>query len=137
VTTVERRQAVRRRPATDEALATLRLRTGHVLIVSNIGDLGCLLSGSARLQPGARIELQLLASGQRLPIPGTVLRCSVTRLEADAIWFESAVRFDALLDTRVGYPVPAPDSVARGAQGTSYPPASGPMAHRDGKVSAG
>jgi len=136
VTTVERRRALRRRPASDEALATLRLRTGHVLTVINIGDLGCLLCGGARLQPGARIELQLLASGQRLPIPGTVLRCNVSRLQADLIWFESAVRFDALIDTRKGYPVPEPASVARIPQGTSYPPSFGSSPRRDGKVSA-
>jgi hypothetical protein len=121
VTSIERRQTPRRRPEPGEPLETLRLRTGHALAVINIGDLGGLLCGTAPLQPGARLELQLVASGRRIPIPATVLRCYVSRLQADAVWYESRVRFDSIIDTRAGYLVPEQIDASRIASGTSYP----------------
>ena len=121
MTVVERRQTARRTPAAQEPISQLRLRTGHVLTVINIGDHGALVQGRTCLQPGTRVDVQVITPDARLPIGSEVLRARVSRVAADSIVYETALRFNAVVDTRPGYPIPASAPAPRNDAGTTYP----------------
>lgn len=71
------------------------LRPGLVVRVINIGPRGVLVESAARLRPGRRAELQLLAldsDGRRI-VAGRIERCQVVGLEP--LCFQGAIAFEA------------------------------------------
>jgi hypothetical protein len=67
--------------------------------VLDISRRGVLLEATGRVLPGARVQLQLAGQAAPRAVTGTVLRCHVSKIAADAISYRAAVEFDELLDT--------------------------------------
>ena len=56
------------------------------------------------------------------------MRCWITRLDADAVWYRGALTFDRNVDTAsVGYAIPETPHAGGDVQGPDYPP-SAPLA---------
>ena len=93
----ERRRARRRAPDVAGWSGEAVLRPGLLVRIVNIGPFGALVESGARLRPGGRADLQLVAAGtdQKLVVPGRVERCKVITLQPlsyyGAIAFESIV----------------------------------------------
>jgi len=120
---VERRHAGRREPVAGEPLATIRLRTGRECLVVNISSRGALVEGP-RLLPGACVHMHVTTGGGRSLVRSRVLRCEVSRLTADAIWYRSGIAFEQGVDAHLnGYHVPAGEEDANGGPGSQYPAA--------------
>jgi PilZ domain len=71
------------------------MRPGHEVEVLNLSPGGALIASAARMNPGARAELQL-AGTLRRAVRGRVARCRVVCL--DPLRFEGAITFDEPLD---------------------------------------
>ena len=96
----ERRRATRWCPGKDEGLSQLRLRIGPQLAVVNVAETGALVEGAARLGPGARVDVHVITRQGRVLVRTTVTRARVCAVRADAITFQTALRFDAPIDAR-------------------------------------
>jgi hypothetical protein len=119
---LERRQANRRAPGSDETLARVRLRTGRELSVVNISPVGALVEGTTRLLPGTHVDVHIVTRHGRVLVRTRVVRAHVWHLEADLVCYQIALAFDTRIETDVeGYPVPAETPAIEGGEGSSYP----------------
>ena len=94
VTGTERRQSERRTPGGGEPLGKVKVRIGPELAVVDIGSHGVLVEGTARLTPGARLDLHVLARNGRVLVRSTVIRAWVSHLRGDAVTYRAGIRFD-------------------------------------------
>ena len=121
----ERRRASRRVPAPADPLARVRLRTGPELTVVDVSNTGALVEGTARLLPGTRVDMHVIAKQGRVLARSRVVRAFVSILRGDSIRYRSAVSFDPAIDaSAAGYRLPAAASPAPALQGTPYPEAA-------------
>lgn len=90
----ERRRAARVSPDASPWKAEAVLRPGLQVRLINVGPLGALVESPARLRPGRRAELQLLAAASDLrhTVSGRIERCQVIRLSP--LCFRGAIEFD-------------------------------------------
>ncbi len=125
---MEHRKAARRVPLPEEPLSRLRLRTGRELTVVDISNTGALVEGQVRLLPGTHVDVHVVARDGRTLVRSRVVRCWITRLDADAVWYRGALTFDRNVDTaHVGYAIPEAAHAGRHVQGPDYP-SSAPLA---------
>ena len=119
---MERRRSVRRRPGEGEPDARVRLRTGSELAVVDISDLGAQVEGPARLLPGTRVDIHVIARDGRVLMRSRVVHAFVCALRADGIRYRAGVVFDRPIDSApFGYPVPSPLDQQPEQPGTAYP----------------
>jgi hypothetical protein len=105
--TVERRRTARVVPDAADPLARMRLRTGPELSVLDIGPLGALVEGTARLLPGASIEVHINTPAGRVLVRARVMRSAVSALASNLVRYRSALAFDAAIDLRPRYALSA------------------------------
>jgi hypothetical protein len=79
-------------------LAAARLRHGFDVRVLNIGPGGALVEGTARLLPGATVELQLMGADWSWTTCARVLRCRVSGLLDRGVRYRAALQFDRRLE---------------------------------------
>lgn len=88
----ERRLAAR--AAAPESIRRVRVRSGYDALVLNLSLNGALLETDCRLLPGGYVELRFLAGQPRI-VRARVMRSTVTRLAAHAVWYAGGVRFSS------------------------------------------
>jgi hypothetical protein len=88
----DRRRFPRKKPDECPWLIEARLRSGTEVRVIDISNGGVLLEAGSQILPGARVELFLVAAGQRWLVKGRIVRCHVA-----AIAPERGVRYRAAL----------------------------------------
>ena len=74
-----------------------RIRPGHDVQVLNLSSMGALIQSTTRLTPNARIELRL-AGSRSVPIRGRIMRSYVSAVDADVIFYRSAIAFEQAFD---------------------------------------
>ena len=94
----DRRQARRRAPGTEESLGRVKLRIGPELTVIDIANGGALVEGTARLTPGARLDVHVVPRAGRVLVRTTVVRAWVSRLRNDSVTYRAGLRFDQQID---------------------------------------
>ncbi len=91
---IDRRRSLRL-PAREVRWSAARLRPGRDVALVDIGDGGALVETPARLFPGTRVVLQLVAPGGAVSVRGRVVRCEVAALDpAQGVRYRGAVSFD-------------------------------------------
>jgi hypothetical protein len=119
---MEHRKAVRRVPAREEPLSRLRLRTGREVAVVDISNTGALVEGQVWLLPGTHVDVHVVARDGRTLVRSRIVRCWITRLDADAVCYRGALTFERTVDTAsVGYAIPEASHAGRDVQGPDYP----------------
>ena len=93
----ERRASRRGPPAEHAGTDRARLRPGRAALVLNLSPGGALIETEYRLAPGARVELQIGEARQLFEVFGHVLRCHVTSLTRERVWYRGAIAFEKLL----------------------------------------
>jgi len=97
-TELERRQATRRTPDAEESLRRMKLRIGPELTVIDISGGGALVEGTARLVPGARLDVHVVPRPGRVLVRTTVVRAWVSQLRGDSVTYRAGLRFDHSID---------------------------------------
>ena len=106
------RQHPRHKSVEEHGIMAACVRPGHRARLLNISAGGALVETSCRLLPGAKVELLMEGSDGPLSTHGRVLRCTVSRLRPNAIWYRGAIAFDRHLPwprEDDEYPLPAGD----------------------------
>jgi hypothetical protein len=94
----EERRRVRRWCSIEEhGIVAARVRPGHHATVVDICAGGVLLETGHRLLPNTAVELFLVGASRQGAIRGRVVRCSVARVFASAIWYRGALEFERRL----------------------------------------
>ncbi len=94
----DRRRSRRHNSIQQHGIVSARVKPARDVSIINACAGGVLIDGLHRLLPNSRIEVQFSALAERsASLRGRVLRCAVSRLEASAIWYQAAIRFDHLL----------------------------------------
>ena len=91
------RRLAARSAAPEHDVAFARVRPGHVVVVLNISSVGALLETGRRLLPGTVIELQVERRDARLSLRARVVRCVVTVVGAQGLYYRAGVRFECPL----------------------------------------
>ena len=94
----ERRQGTRRTPVAEESLRRMKLRIGPELTVIDISGGGALVEGTARLVPGARLDVHVVPRSGRVLVRSTVVRAWVSQLRSDSVTYRAGLRFDQPVD---------------------------------------
>lgn len=89
-----------RQSAGQDRIISARVRPGHLATVIDVSEGGVLIETSRGLPPGAMVDLQLGTSQGMHALRGRVLRCSVAALQAHAVSYRAAIRFEYRLPTR-------------------------------------
>src|SRR5262245_13843310 len=133
----ERRRALRRKPADDEPVSTVRLRAGGQLTVIDLSDTGLLAEGEMRLLPGRHVDVHLVTREGRLLVRSRVIRAFVCCVGRDRIVYRGALAFEQPVATAaVGYSIPEPGSVPNQDSGKPYPdPSLEPLPSRAPELS--
>jgi hypothetical protein len=119
---MERRRALRRPVNGDEPLAGSRLRTGAQLRIVDASSWGALAETTERLLPGRHLDLHVVSAQGRVLVRARVVRAYVSRLEAHAIHYRTALAFDRSLDVRAeGYAIPVALPAVEIDRGNRYP----------------
>lgn len=101
-TPLKERRRSHRQPPREGSWEAARLRTGHPLVLVNIGEGGVLVESATRLLPGATVDLQLTGSNLCLTRRAVVLRCSVIAVgEGVGVRYRGALAF---VDSQVPSP---------------------------------
>jgi hypothetical protein len=104
---VERRHAVRRRPADDEPLSRVRLRAGRELSVIDVSSAGVLVEGTARMLPGTHVDVHVVTAAGRTLVRSHVVRAYVSELAGDLIRYRGALAFERpVVAERAAVPIP-------------------------------
>ena len=90
----DRRLALRYHIPLEAPRPVAKLRPGREATLLDVSGGGARIESEARLLPGTRIELRVLAAGFLQPLRGRILRARVARLKPDHVWYEAAVKFD-------------------------------------------
>lgn len=97
----DRRAGARQAGTECRWLTGARLRTGRDVNVIDLSSGGALVETTARLLPGASVELQLAAHGWRGSAQARVLRCEVCAVVAGGIRYRAALGFEVRLHVPV------------------------------------
>jgi hypothetical protein len=121
-TTEDRRAHPRRELEPGEPLARIRMRIGAELTGLDLSASGALVEGTARLAPGARVDVHLMTRHGRLLVRCRVARAFVSRVQADGVWFRGGLLFDHPVDpSAYGYSLPQLQGPAQPETGNCYP----------------
>ena len=127
-TAADRRTSPRRRRSECAWMTTARVRPGREMLLLDLSNGGALVEGAVRLLPGARVELNLGIPGVQQPIRAQVLRCQVSRLQAEEVRYRAAVAFEWHVDLPIngadgdGYRLSSERGAGTGRSGSRYPP---------------
>jgi hypothetical protein len=70
------------------------LRPGCLVAVLDLSANGAQVQSERPLRPGSRIHVRIAARGGALAVTADVVRCSVWILQADAVIYRGALRFE-------------------------------------------
>jgi hypothetical protein len=70
------------------------LRPGCLVAVLDLSATGAQVQSERPLRPGSRIHVRIAARGGALAVAADVVRCSVWILQADAVIYRGALRFE-------------------------------------------
>ncbi len=99
---LERRAFSRIQAASGGALPELNARSGNRARLLDVSFGGALLESSARVSPGAAIELTLVANDQPMVLRAAVARCQISALHPrKGPRYRAGVMFDRPLDPAV------------------------------------
>jgi hypothetical protein len=94
MTTHQDRRRSTRLQDTEHGIVRARVRPGHDVAVIDASAGGLLIETDRRLLPGAAIDLQLATAAGTVAVRGCVLRCTVSRLRAAAVFYRGAIGFE-------------------------------------------
>ena len=106
-TAVAERRRHARLPSDVTEWRHMRLRTGDVLTIVDIGGGGALVESARRLLPGVTLVVHLTSADRALKCDARVLRCSVYALEAGLVRYRGALEFSANSTVATGLDVSA------------------------------
>jgi hypothetical protein len=92
--TVGERRAEPRLPATALEIQRATLRPGCLVAVLDLSTNGAQVQSERPLRPGSRIHVRVVARNWTLAVAADVVRCSVWILQADAVIYRGALRFE-------------------------------------------
>jgi hypothetical protein len=110
----------------------VRLRTGRELAVVDIGDVGALLEGTARLLPGTHVEVHVVTREGRMLVRSRVTRAWVFAVAADILRYRAAVAFDTRVNTAPSRVVTTHQALPSATAGSSYPRQDNPDSTTEG-----
>jgi hypothetical protein len=112
----ERRALPRFREAMAHGISALRVRPGHHADLVDVSEGGALLETMHRLLPGTSVELHMETKSGKTSVRGRVVRCTVSKLFPESVWYRGAVQFDRHLPWCIGehgYGLPGAERPAR------------------------
>jgi CheY-like chemotaxis protein len=83
-------------------LSGVRLPWGQHLRVLNISSSGMLVESGVRLTPGSQTSFRLSGPEPALVVPGRVVRCRVSTVDALGVKYETAAAFDQPVNELIG-----------------------------------
>ncbi len=116
LSTSERRGRPRCRDVKAHGIASLRVRPGHHADLVDVSEGGALLETMHRLLPGTSVELHMETKSGKTSVRGRVVRCTVSKLFPESVWYRGAVQFDRHLPWCIsehGYGLPGAERPAR------------------------
>lgn len=72
-----------------------RVHPGDIVTLVNVSSGGALVESDLRFRWGARCDLEWVAADSVVSVAARVVRCFVARLDASAVRYRTALRFDA------------------------------------------
>jgi hypothetical protein len=91
---VSERRCEPRRPATALDIERATLRPGCLVAVLDLSANGAQVQSERPLRPGSRVHVRIVARHTTLAVAADVVRCSVWILQADAVIYRGALRFE-------------------------------------------
>ena len=91
---VGERRAEPRLPATALEIERATLRPGCLVAVLDMSANGAQVQSERPLRPGSRIHVRIAARHWTVAVAADVVRCSVWILQADAVIYRGALRFE-------------------------------------------
>ena len=91
---VEERRAEPRLAASALQIERAMLRPGCLVAVLDLSVAGAQVQSERPLRPGSRIHVRIAARHSTLAVDAGVVRCSVWLLQADAVIYRGALRFE-------------------------------------------
>ena len=108
---VSERRSEPRQPAKALDIERATLRPGCLVAVLDVSANGAQVQSERPLRPGSRIHVRVAARNWTLAVSADVVRCSVWLLQADAVIYRGALRFEeacAVFLDEDGGTVPSP-----------------------------
>jgi hypothetical protein len=91
---VEERREEPRLAATALQIERAMLRPGCLVAVLDLSANGAQVQSERPLRPGSRIHVRIAARNSTLSVDAGVVRCSVWILQADAVIYRGALKFE-------------------------------------------
>jgi hypothetical protein len=93
----ERRRGPRQTYADGRLPPSARVRPGDIVTLVNLSSSGALVESGLRFRWGTRCDFEWTIGDGVISVAARVIRCFVARLEASAVRYRTALRFDALV----------------------------------------
>lgn len=77
----------------EHGVTSIRLRGGRQVWLVDVSPHGASFESTSRLVPGATVQLHVTTRDREVTATGRVVHCSVTRVEADGVWYRKGVAF--------------------------------------------
>jgi hypothetical protein len=91
---VEERRTEPRLAAAALQIERATLRPGCLVAVLDVSANGAQVQSERPLRPGSRIHIRIAARGGALAVAADVVRCSVWIVQADAVIYRGALKFE-------------------------------------------
>ena len=91
---VSERRCELRQPAKALEIERATLRPGCLVAVLDVSANGAQVQSERPLRPGSRVHVRVAARGWTVAVAADVVRCSVWLLQADAVIYRGALRFE-------------------------------------------
>jgi hypothetical protein len=88
------RRSEARQPAKALEIERATLRPGCLVVVLDVSANGAQVQSERPLRPGGRVHVRVAARNWTLAVAAEVVRCSVWLLQADAVIYRGALRFE-------------------------------------------
>lgn len=88
------RRRHRRLPASEVPSLSARLNGADSVRILDVSRRGVRLESTSRMRPGQTVSIRFIAADASVTLAGGVVRASVARVNAGAIWYETAVALD-------------------------------------------
>jgi hypothetical protein len=92
--TLSERRSEARLPRETLEIERATLRPGCLVVVLDLSANGAQVQSERPLRPGSRIHVRVVARNWTLAVAADVVRCSVWLLQADAVIYRGALRFE-------------------------------------------
>ena len=96
---VNERRSEGRRPREALEIERATLRPGCLVVVLDLSANGAQVQSERPLRPGSRVHVRVAARNWTLAVAADVVRCSVWILQADAVIYRGALRFERACTT--------------------------------------